>query len=193
MTRYLIISYFLCFSLFSLAQNNNANKTNLSEGVNLLFKTTKSKLTDAEKNMIFQDLKLKLSKDKKQFIIDEYPVNVKILPTDINKDDKEEIFVGVESSALYGNVGQNFSLYIKNSGGVYQSHTEIGGGIPIILITKNLGYPDILIGGPGMEFPVYRWDGKKYLLNRKMKDGALNSKNSTDIEAYSKTYTSAAK
>ncbi len=28
--------------------------------------------------------------------------------------------------------------------------------------TFNLGYPDLLIGGPGFEQPVWRWNGKEY-------------------------------
>jgi hypothetical protein len=33
--------------------------------------------------------------------------------------------------------------------------------------TKNLGYPDLMIGGPGFEHPVWRWNGKEYNVYKK--------------------------
>jgi hypothetical protein len=35
--------------------------------------------------------------------------------------------------------------------------------------TFNLGYPDLLIGGPGFEQLVWRWNGKEYQFYKKVK------------------------
>ena len=46
-------------------------------------------------------------------------------------------------------------------------------GIPTFLPTKQKtpgGWPDVMIGGPGFCFPVMRWNGKTYVLNRKEAD-----------------------
>ena len=91
---------------------------------------------------------------------DEFEVAVQPYITDMNKDGNEEVFIVMESSALFGNKGQDFMLYIKNSKGNFVKDPDLSGGIAMILSSKNPGYPDIAVGGPGFEFPVCRWDGK---------------------------------
>ena len=192
MNRFFSTVSLLLFSILLNAQNKKnpsvpATQNTLSDGATLLFQNVKSKLTAAEKNSIFQKMKLTLSADKKSFVMDDIPISAFVFPTDMNKDGKEEVFVGLESIALFGD-RESFSLYIKNNSGTYLQQTEIVGGRPVILSTKNSGYPDILIGGPGFEHPVYRWNGTKYTVYKKMRDEALNNDNSKDIEEYSKLY-----
>ena len=194
MFRNVAVLFLIFLSLSGTAQNRSnasgAADSKLSAGAALLFKDVKTNATTAEKNKLYQQLNLQLASDKKGFIMDEYPVQTYVYPTDMNKDGKEEIFIGLGSVALFGNIGESFSLYIRDQAGVYQLEPDFsGGGRPTILSVKNLGYPDLLSGGPGFEFPVYRWNGRKYVLHRKMKGGALNSNNSTDIELYSKAFT----
>ena len=194
MNRVFTAIILVCLPFVLPAQNRNKSlgaiaTDKLTPGAALLFKNVKSSTTDAEKNKLYEGLHLKVATDKKSFVIDEYTVDTYIYPTDMNKDGQEELFVGLGSAALFGNVGESFMLYMKDNTGKYTQQPEISGGRPIILSTKNLGYPDILIGGPGFEFPVYRWNGTKYAMYKKMKDAALNSKNSTDLEAYSKAFT----
>ena len=39
-----------------------------------------------------------------------------------------------------------------------------GVGVPTALATKQQGWPDIEVGGPGFgKFPVHRWNGKAYV------------------------------
>jgi hypothetical protein len=182
MRIYLTIAALLLIPMLSLAQ---AKTTALSEGAALLFKDGKSKLTNDEKNWLFKQLGFTLSKDKKQFMSDEYEVTVEPYVTDINKDGTEEVFIVMLSTALFGNTGQSFDLYTKNKTGNFEKQTDLGGGIAMILSTKNAGYPDIAIGGPGFEFPAYRWDGKKYTYFKKIKDGAKY----TDLAECAKIYT----
>jgi hypothetical protein len=165
------------------------NPGELSSGAASIFKNVNSKLTVAEKNMIFGDLALRMSADQKSFVIDDMPVGVTVYPTDMNKDGLEDVFVVMSSAALFGNIGENFFLYIKNTVGNFEKQTELGGGIPIILSTGNLGYPDILVGTPNMEHPVYRWNGRAYSRCKKLNDAALNATNAIPLEKYSKAYT----
>jgi len=185
---------FMCMSVCINAQNvskaGTAIDAKLSPGAALLFKNVKTGASIAEQNRLFKELNLKLAADKKSFVMDEYDVEAFAYPTDMNGDGLEELFVTLGSVALFGNTAQSFTLYISDNTGKYQPQTDPGGiGIPIILTAKSSGYPDILIGGPGFEFPVYRWNGRKYALHRKMKDGALNGNNSSDVGTYSKAYT----
>jgi hypothetical protein len=173
MKKYCLIAILFIISFASFAQTKTT--VVLSEGAALLFKKTKSKLTNDEKNWLFKQLNFTVSKDKKKFMSEEYEVAIQPYVTDLNKDGHEEVFIVMESSALYGNTGQDFILYIKNSKGNFERDPELGGGIAMILLSKNSGYPDIAIGGPGFEFPICRWDGKKYKYLKKLKDADLEN------------------
>jgi hypothetical protein len=187
MKKYFTIAALLMISFISFAQIKST--TALSEGATLLFKTTKSKLTNDEKNWLFKQLNFTLSKDKKKFMSDEYEVPVQPYITDMNKDGDEEVFIVMESSALFGNKEQDFILYIKNSKGNFVKDPDLGGGIAMILLSKNSGYPDIAIGGPGFEFPVCRWDGKKYKYLKNIKDADLSKIKYMELSECSKLYT----
>ena len=189
MKKYFSIGVFLMISFVSFAQIKTT--TALSEGATLLFKTTKSKLTNDEKNWLFRQLNFTLSKDKKKFMSGEYEVAIQPYITDMNKDGNEEVFIVMQSSALFGNKEQDFMLYIKNNKGNFVKDPDLSGGIAMILISKNPGYPDIAVGGPGFEFPVCRWDGKKYKYLKKLKDADLQSGKIKymDLSECSKLYT----
>ena len=86
---------------------------------------------------------------------------------DLNGDGKPELIITESGTFCYGNTGQGFYLMEKAPTGawrtVYQSQ-----GIPEIQATKGVGgWADIEIGGPGFCFPIVRYDGKTYVLNRK--------------------------
>ena len=189
MKNYLIIAALLILPFALVAQDKKA--ASLTDGSKLLFKTTKSKLTIDEKNSLFKQLNLTLSKNKKQFMSGEFEVAVACYVTDMNKDSIEEVFIVMQSTALYGNTGEAFSLYIKNSSGSFEKQAELGEGIAMILISKRPDYPDIAVGGPGFEFPAYRWDGKKYKYLKKIKDADLQSKKIKymDLASCSRSYT----
>ena len=189
MKKYFSVGVFLMISFVSFAQIKTT--TALSEGATLLFKTTKSKLTNDEKNWLFKQLNFTLSKDKKRFMSGEYEVAVQPYITDMNKDGNEEVFIVMQSSALFGNKEQDFMLYIKNNKGNFVKDPDLSGGIVMILLSKNLGYPDIAVGGPGFEFPVCRWDGKKYTYLKDIKDADLQSNKIKymDLSECSKLYT----
>lgn len=158
-----------------------------------LFRNVKTKLTVVEKNSIAtqlafvpsgnKDLPFALDKDSK-----DYPFAALVLPTDMNKDGKEEIFVLFGNSFTSGMAGSSIILYIKNAPGVYAPQLGFPGMAPDVLVTNNLGYPDLLVGGPGFEFPVFRWNGKAYNNFRVVKDKDYEKLKKTGLEAYSKTY-----
>src|SRR6185503_20586573 len=98
MKKYFAIAIFMMFSFIPFAQTNIAT---LSEGGALLFKNTKSKLTNDQKNWLFKQLNLTVSKDKKKFMSDEYEVTLEPYVTDLNKDGNEEVFIVMKSGALF--------------------------------------------------------------------------------------------
>ena len=73
----------------------------------------------------------------------------------------------IEGGAIcYGMTGQHFWLLSKQAnGGWKRIHDETA--MPDFLKTKGAGgWPDIQMGGPGFCFPVWRWNGRAYVLNR---------------------------
>lgn len=170
------------------------SQTNLTEGAALLFKNTKSSLTPAEKNKLFIDLNFKLSKDRKQFVGDgddakEFPFDVQVMPTDLNKDGKEELFITFGNSFTSGATGSSVIAFIKNAAGKYEANLNFPGMTPEALTTTNNGYPDLLIGGPGTEFPVWKWNGTAYVFSKKIKNSDYEKLRKTSIDELSQLYT----
>lgn len=71
----------------------------------------------------------------------------------------------------YGFTGIAFQLLSKQANGSWRVMSS-NNGIPEFLKTKGKdGWPDISVGGPGFCFPVQRWNGKAYTLNRHEYEG----------------------
>jgi len=165
----------------------------LNKVADRLFRTVKTKLTITEKNQLATALGFVLSNDKEQpFALDadskDYPFTATVFPVDMNKDGKEEVFVHFGNSYTSGNTGSSIALFIKNSSGIYQNHLGFPGTIPYALTTVNQGYPDLLIGGPGFEYPVLRWNGKTYAHHRVVKDDAYEKLKKNSVSELSKEY-----
>lgn len=158
-----------------------------------LFKDVKTKLTAAEKNQIAGKLGFILSGNATQpFALDkdskEYPFSATVLPTDMNKDGKEEIFVAYGNSFTSGHTGSSIALYIKDANGKYTDQLGFPGMVPDALTTLSKGYPDLVIGGPGFEFPVWRWNGKAYSLLKNVSDKNYSTLKKEGVDNVSKTY-----
>ncbi|KAA2239917.1 hypothetical protein F0L74_27410 [Chitinophaga agrisoli] len=174
--------------LWSMNLSAQANQV-----ASLLFKNVKTSLTDAEKAQIATKLGFVLSGNKDQpFAQDkdskEYPFNAMVYPADMNKDGKEEIFVVFGNTFTSGNTGSSVVLFIRNGAGTYTEHLGFPGMAPDVLATVSKGYPDLLIGGPGFEYPVWRWDGKTYNSFKSVKDSEYEKLKKMNIEELSKTY-----
>lgn len=185
----LLCAFFLLYASSIFGQGNAA----LKPVADLLFRNVKTKLTTPEKNSIATQLAFVLSGNKNlPFALDkdskDYPFAALVLPTDMNKDGKEEIFISFGNSYTSGNAGSSIIIYIKNAVGVYAPQLGFPGMSPDVLTTSNLGYPDLLVGGPGFEFPVFRWNGKTYNNHRVVKDKDYETLKKTNLEEYSKAY-----
>lgn len=84
---------------------------------------------------------------------------------DLNGDGQPEVFTKRYSSC-FGMAGVHMDLYVKGKSGKWKSQFGFPGE-PMVLKSKNLGYPDIEIGGPGNCFPVWRWNGANYDIHKK--------------------------
>jgi hypothetical protein len=180
-----VIVFLLSNPLFS--QQNNLNAV-----ASLLFKDIKTTLTSADKNQIATKLGFVLSGSQNQpFAQDqgskEYPFTATVYPTDLNKDGKDEIFIVFGNSYTSGVTESSVALFIKNAAGVYTDNLGFPGTAPDILSTSYLGYPDLLIGGPGFEFPVWRWNGKTYTFYKEVKEATYSKLKKMTLEEVSKS------
>lgn len=185
---------FFTLGIFLLQVTVSSQSTNQLNGVaTLLFKNVRSKLTVDEKNKIAAMLGFVLSGNTNEpFAQDkdskEYPFNASVYTVDLNKDGKEEVFIVFGNSYTSGQTGSSLVLYIKNAAGSFLPHLGFPCISPDVLVTNNLGFPDLLIGGPSFEYPVYRWNGKTYDLFKKIKDAAYSQLKKTTLEDLSKAY-----
>lgn len=181
------ICILICVCISSFAQ------TGLSKGASLLFKNCKTRLSIAEKNSLFLQTGFVLSKDQKQFASSEegaadYPFDAYLYNTDMSADGKEEIFIVFGNSYTSGNMGSNAVLYIKDANGKYTANLGFPSSTPSMLPTKSKGYADLVIGGPGFEFPVWRWNGKTYNFFREIREKELLSLKPVYVDEASKAY-----
>ncbi len=85
---------------------------------------------------------------------------------DLNGDGRPEAILTESSTSCYGNTGAGYSLVSQQADGSWKLITR-GMGMLTVLTTKGAdGWPDIEIG-----FPVERWDGRKYALQRHQYEG----------------------
>jgi hypothetical protein len=133
------------------------------EGYEILFKGTTSKLSKQDKQQIFKKLGFRLSKDKK-FIVDDTcgeNISPRVEIVDLNGDGVDEVFVSWGNTCTSGMTGRSITLFVKDSSGQFIKNLDFP-GIYKKLATKNKGFPDIEIGGPGFCFAIWQWNGTKY-------------------------------
>ncbi|MBI2276485.1 MAG: hypothetical protein HYU74_03965 [Dechloromonas sp.] len=86
---------------------------------------------------------------------------------DLNSDGRLEVFVTIPGACQGGAAGAELSLLIKGSKGHWKVNLGFPAGGYKLLTTRNMGFPDIEIGGPGFCFPVWRWNGSHYAIYKR--------------------------
>ena len=85
---------------------------------------------------------------------------------DLNGDGLTDAVISEGGTFCYGHTGQAFWLVAKQADGRWTLISQ-STGIAEFLKTKGAqGWPDISVGGPGFCFPVQRWNGREYKLQR---------------------------
>jgi hypothetical protein len=91
--------------------------------------------------------------------------DIQVATEDLNSDGQPEVIVSLGSTCMYGGAGTGVSLFIKDAAGGWKFH-DLGAGMYSVQETRNNGYADLMIGGPGFCHPVLRWDGTTYVFDR---------------------------
>lgn len=91
---------------------------------------------------------------------------------DFNEDGHVDAIVTEGGTYCFGMTGYGYTLVSQRQDGTWHILDERI-GIPSFLQTKGAeGWPDIEVGGPGFCFPVMRWNGKEYVVDRTQYEGA---------------------
>ena len=139
-----------------------------ADGPALLFAKGTGKLSAGEQREIFTALGLKVAPDGKGFedTVCGQPAGAEVELRDMNGDGQDEVLVIYGNTCLSGMAGASVVLFIKDAAGKYRSNLGFPGVTADPKAEKSKGYPDLLIGGPGFCFPVWRWNGKAYDFHR---------------------------
>lgn len=136
----------------------------------LIASITHAELAPAEQAAVFKAAGFKQAAEGRYIRCEEDPPTLSYSPgriemEDLNGDGQPEAWVKEGSTFCYGNTGEAFVLLSKSSGGWRVLLEAVG--LPMLQEIKRSGWPDIEVGGPGFgKFPVYRWDGKAYVLRK---------------------------
>lgn len=146
-----------------LAATTSSHSEDRSPELQLLFGSETHGLSAAEQRAIFEALDLRLAPDGKQFLDSscEMPATMQVDYPDLNRDGAPEVLVTYGNTCLSGNTGTSVLLFVKGDGR-YRANLGFPGAEVTALDASNLGYRDLLIGGPGFCFPVWRWNGREY-------------------------------
>jgi len=139
-----------------------------STGAALLFAKDAGGLAEKEQAAIFAGLGLGVAADGKGFVDDVcgQPAGAQVEFRDMNGDGAKEVLVTYGNTCLSGHAGSSVVLFVKDASGAYRANLGFPGASADPMATKNRGYPDLLIGGPGFCFPVWRWNGTEYAHHR---------------------------
>ena len=129
-----------------------------------VFSDSGEALSAADKQEIASQLPFKVAPDGKSLVdsVCEQGAQLELTTPDLNADGNVEVFVLGGNSCLSGFTGSSVWLFIKDASGKYKGDLGFPAGAYESLKTKNLGYPDLMFGGPGFCHAVWRWNGKAY-------------------------------
>jgi hypothetical protein len=134
-----------------------------SPGAAILFASGAGGLSVADQNLIFESLGLALDSTGKGFTACDQPADAEATFSDWNGDGNTEVLVVFGNTCTSGMAGSSVVLFIKDSARAgYSTNLGFPGASADPQATSNLGYPDLLIGGPGFCFPIWRWNGTEY-------------------------------
>lgn len=134
-------------------------------GPALLFAGGRGDLSAEERLHVFNLLALNVTPDGKGFTdqVCGQPAGARVEFRDMNSDGRQEVLVIFGNDCTSGMAGSSALLLVRDAGGKLQPNLGFPAASADPMPDSNLGYPDLLIGGPGFCFPVWRWDGKEYI------------------------------
>ncbi len=134
-------------------------------GPGLLFARGTGGLTDAEQLEIFSALGLAVAPDGASLVDTacRQPASADPQFPDLNEDGVPEVLIVYGNTCMSGMAGASVVLFVKKTDGSFGTNLGFPGISAAPMETRHEGWPDLLIGGPGFCFPVWRWNGSEYV------------------------------
>jgi hypothetical protein len=135
-----------------------------ADGASILFAKGAGKLSAVQQREIFAALGLAVSSDGSGLVdgVCGERAGTTVEFRDMNGDGKDEVLVLYGNTCLSGMAGSSVALFVPDAAGKYHMQLGFPGIAADPKPEKSKGYPDLVIGGPGFCFPVWRWNGKAY-------------------------------
>lgn len=129
----------------------------------LLFSGTASKLSVEERTTIAGSLGLVVSPDGTQLldVTCGQPVSTSVRVRDLNADGRAEVVVDWGNTCTSGMAGTSVAVFVKDVNGRYNANLGVPGLIAEVRPAES-GFADLLVGGPGFCFGLWRWNGVAY-------------------------------
>jgi hypothetical protein len=89
------------------------------------------------------------------------PVTMELVE-DLNGDGRPDALITEGSTYCYGQAGTGFYLVSQQPDGHWKLMLKESGVAEFLASKGSNGWPDVEVGGPGLCFPVLRYDGKSY-------------------------------
>jgi len=90
---------------------------------------------------------------------------------DFNSDGRPDAVVTEGSAYCFGDTGTGYTLVSQRADGGWAILDEQAGVLSFLAAKGADGWPDISVGGPGFCFPVLRWNGHEFSLDRHEYEG----------------------
>jgi hypothetical protein len=149
--------------------NESAASAALAPGVELLFSAGMTGgLSATDQNEVFGSLGLSLSDDGSALIDGACgsPVSHAVRFEDLNGDGSTEVIVDFGNMCISGMAGTSVMLFVRDDSDRLRPHLGFPGLIAEVRPVDGVALPELLIGGPGFCFAVWRWNGETYVHDR---------------------------
>ncbi len=159
-------------------------------GTALLFKDIRDKISSTDQLKIFSELKLSVSKDKKQFVqkgFEKNPFGASAEAVDLNGDGTKEVIINWGNYLTSGQAGQELVIFGKTNNQDYRKIMETSGAIASAIPDVHYGYPDLSIAGPGMTVPVWRFNGSTYQYLKAVSDAQYKNLHPVKLDDFEKS------
>ena len=90
---------------------------------------------------------------------------------DLDGDGRLEVVIEGHGTFCYGSAEAGYTLLSKQADGSWKTMDSNNGIAEFLKAKGKDGWPDISVGGPGFCFPVLRWNGREYAVNRHEYEG----------------------
>lgn len=141
------------------------DKKYAGRGVDLLFKGTKSKLTDAQKQSIFKQTRFEVF-DEESFTNEatfETSFSAGVCMVDLNFDGIEEVFIAYGNHQTSGMVSHSLMIFRKATAQAdYKLDVDEPGIGAEVLYINGKSFPNLMLYGTSDHYKVITWDGSKY-------------------------------